>query len=63
MVEISDRDNLYVKTLRQFEKAVAGQGSPLASGLDGFASMQAALAALKSAKEKRTVSLMEADLA
>ena len=63
VVEISDRDNLYVKTLRQFEKAVAGQGSPLASGLDGFASMQAALAALKSAKEKRTVSLMEADLA
>ena len=58
-IEVSDRDNLYVKTIEQFERAVNGNGFPLASGEDGFASMQAALAALQSAREKRTISISE----
>jgi 1,5-anhydro-D-fructose reductase (1,5-anhydro-D-mannitol-forming) len=58
-IEVSDRENLYVKTIRQFEQAVTGNGAPLASGDDGFASMQAALAVLQSAREKRTISITE----
>jgi len=59
-IEVSDRDNLYVKTIKQFERACRGEGTPLATGSDGFASMQVALAVLQSAAEKRTVSLLEA---
>jgi len=62
IVEVNDHENLYVKTVRQFEKAITGEGEPLASGQDGFASMQGALAALKSAKEKRTVAINEVEL-
>jgi len=59
VIEVSDRENLYVKTIKQFQNAVAGKGEPLATGDDGFASMQGAIAALKSAKEKRTVQISE----
>jgi 1,5-anhydro-D-fructose reductase (1,5-anhydro-D-mannitol-forming) len=58
-IEITDRENLYVKTIKQFQNAIAGKGEPLASGDDGFASMQGAIAALKSAREKRTVQISE----
>jgi len=56
-IEVSDRENLYVKTIRQFDAAVAGKGEPLSTGEDGFASMQAGLAVLESAKTKRTISV------
>jgi 1,5-anhydro-D-fructose reductase (1,5-anhydro-D-mannitol-forming) len=58
-IEVTDRENLYVKTIKQFQNAIAGKGEPLATGDDGFASMQGAIAALKSAKEKRTVQISE----
>lgn len=56
-IEISDRENLYIKTLRQFESASNGVGTPFSSGEDGFASLQGALAVLQSAQEKRTISI------
>jgi len=58
-IEVTDRENLYVKTIKQFQNAIAGKGEPLATGDDGFASMQGAIAALKSTKEKRTVQISE----
>ena len=60
-IEVHDRENLYVKTIKQFANAVRGEGEPLATGQDGFASLQGAIAALKSIKEKRTVSISEVD--
>lgn len=58
-VEISDRDNLYVKTIKAFQSSVLNGTSPLATATDGFASMQGALAALQSIREKRTVNIAE----
>jgi len=59
IIEVEDRDNLYVKTLLQFEKAIKGLGSPYATGDDGFAAMQGALAVLLSAKQRRVVQIDE----
>lgn len=60
VVEVADRENLYVKTLRQFENACNGKGSPFSTGEDGLASLQGALAVLQSAKESRTISITKA---
>lgn len=54
-IEVVDRENLYVKTIRQFELAVSGNAQPYSTGEDGLASMQAALAALQSSAEKRSI--------
>ncbi len=60
-IVVSDRENLYVKTLRQFESACDGVGTPFSSGEDGFASLQGALAVLQSAQEKRTIAISKVD--
>ncbi len=59
VIEVEDRENLYVKTLRRFEEACAGRGTPYSSGEDGRVAVASALAALRSAHERRTVTLAE----
>lgn len=46
-------ENLYLRGIRAFHKAVHGQGQVLASGEDGVRSLAIALAALRSAKSHR----------
>lgn len=48
--------DLYIETVRQFQKAIAGDGSPLATGLDGFLSLAAAEAVREAATGGKTVS-------
>ncbi|GAA0904018.1 Gfo/Idh/MocA family oxidoreductase [Streptomyces thermoalcalitolerans] len=43
-VDVGPRDDLYVTGLRAFADAVHGDGTPLATGTDGFASLAVALA-------------------
>ncbi|BCH14812.1 Gfo/Idh/MocA family protein [Mesorhizobium sp. L-2-11] len=45
-----DREDLYVRSLRQFHAAIGGQGQPSATGEDGVWSLTAAEAALQSAR-------------
>jgi 1,5-anhydro-D-fructose reductase (1,5-anhydro-D-mannitol-forming) len=59
VIEVEDRENLYVKTLRRFAEACAGRGRPYSSGNDGRVAVASALAALRSAEERRTVTLAE----
>ncbi len=56
---VRDRENLYVKTLRRFSEATQGQGSPYSSGEDGLVAVACAVAALRSADERRSVTLDE----
>jgi 1,5-anhydro-D-fructose reductase (1,5-anhydro-D-mannitol-forming) len=49
-VDVGERENLYVVTLREFAAAVRGEGRPPATGEDGAASLAVALAALESAR-------------
>src|SRR5829696_444072 len=46
-------ENLYVRSARAFHDAIAGEGSPAATGEDGIRSMALALAALESARTGR----------
>jgi 1,5-anhydro-D-fructose reductase (1,5-anhydro-D-mannitol-forming) len=46
-------ENLYVRSARAFHDAIAGEGSPAATGEDGIRSMALALAALESARAGR----------
>ena len=48
-----DRENLYVRALRRFHAAVAGDGQPSATGEDGVRSMALALAVLEAARTGR----------
>jgi 1,5-anhydro-D-fructose reductase (1,5-anhydro-D-mannitol-forming) len=50
-----EAENLYVRTIRAFAAAVAGQGQPLCSGEDGLRAMATGLAALESARSGRRV--------
>jgi 1,5-anhydro-D-fructose reductase (1,5-anhydro-D-mannitol-forming) len=59
-VEISGRWPLYENTVRRFMAAVRGEGTVLASGHDGVASLQVALATLESAREHRPVTVYPA---
>ncbi|UXY32245.1 Gfo/Idh/MocA family protein [Streptomyces sp. HUAS TT20] len=43
-VDVGPRDDLYITGLRAFADAVHGDGTPLATGTDGFASLAVALA-------------------
>ncbi|RWK53112.1 Gfo/Idh/MocA family oxidoreductase [Mesorhizobium sp.] len=45
-----DREDLYVRSLRQFHAAIGGQGQPSATGEDGVWSLTSAEAALQSAR-------------
>jgi 1,5-anhydro-D-fructose reductase (1,5-anhydro-D-mannitol-forming) len=56
-VVIAERTPLYVKAARRFNLAVRGEGEPLATGRDGIASLEVALAALESANTGRAVEL------
>jgi 1,5-anhydro-D-fructose reductase (1,5-anhydro-D-mannitol-forming) len=60
-IPVDDRENLYVKTIRRFEGACHGDGEPICAGADGVASVKGVLAALKSARESRTVLMSEFD--
>jgi 1,5-anhydro-D-fructose reductase (1,5-anhydro-D-mannitol-forming) len=48
-----DHENLYVRSVTAFQKAVRGEGAPAATGEDGIRSMALALAALDSARTGR----------
>ena len=50
-------ENLYGRTIRTFELAIAGEGKPLSTGEDGAASLAIALAALESARIERAVAV------
>ncbi len=48
--------DLYVETVRHFQQAIAGNGSPLAAGLDGFLSLAAAETVRDAALGGKTIS-------
>lgn len=52
-----DREDLYVRSLRQFHAAIGGEGQPSATGKDGVWSLTSAEAALQSAKSGRSVAI------
>ncbi|RWQ56885.1 Gfo/Idh/MocA family oxidoreductase [Mesorhizobium sp.] len=52
-----DREDLYVRCLRQFHAAIRGEGQPSATGEDGVWSLTSAEAALQSAKSGRSVAI------
>jgi 1,5-anhydro-D-fructose reductase (1,5-anhydro-D-mannitol-forming) len=58
-LEVSDREDLYVKAIRQFGRAVEFGESPYATGDDGYRSLQGALAVLESVQSKKVITLGE----
>lgn len=50
-------ENLYERAVREFAKAVAGQGAPAASGEDGVRSLAVALAVAEAARTGRHVAI------
>lgn len=60
-IAIGERNPLYVEAVSRFNRAVRGQGEPLATGTDGIASLTVALAALESAVTGRTITLCSKD--
>jgi 1,5-anhydro-D-fructose reductase (1,5-anhydro-D-mannitol-forming) len=54
-----EHENLYVRSLRRFHAAISGEGRPAATGDDGVRSLALALAAQKSARDGRRVTLDE----
>ncbi len=48
-----DHENLYVRSVRLFQDAVAGRGAPAATGEDGVRSLAVALATLEAARSGR----------
>lgn len=52
-----DREDLYVRSLRQFHAAIRGGGQPSATGEDGVWSLTSAEAALQSAKSGKSVAI------
>ena len=52
-----EHENLYVRALRAFNAAVAGEGQPSASGEDGVKSLGVALAVQEAARTGRTVAV------
>jgi 1,5-anhydro-D-fructose reductase (1,5-anhydro-D-mannitol-forming) len=45
-----DHENLYARSIRLFQDAVAGRGAPSATGEDGVKSLSAAVSALAAAR-------------
>jgi 1,5-anhydro-D-fructose reductase (1,5-anhydro-D-mannitol-forming) len=60
-VPLDQSEGLYERTVRLFNAAVRGRGTPTASGEDGLRSLMVASAALRAAREERAVRI--ADLA
>jgi 1,5-anhydro-D-fructose reductase (1,5-anhydro-D-mannitol-forming) len=56
-VTVSDREDLYIKAIRQFIRAVENGDLPYADGEDGYRSVQGALAVLESVGSKKVVKL------
>ncbi|SJM32820.1 Gfo/Idh/MocA family protein [Mesorhizobium delmotii] len=52
-----DREDLYVRSLRQLHAAIRGEGQPSATGEDGVWSLAAAEAALQSAKSGKSAAI------
>lgn len=52
-----DREDLYVRSVRQFHVAILGKGQPAATGEDGIWSLTAAEAALQSASSGKAVKI------
>ncbi len=57
IIEPDDRENLYIYSLREFEAAASGKGSPAANGRDGIASLAGAVAVLESVKQGKTINV------
>lgn len=57
LVDVGDRENLYVRGLRAFADAVAGHGAPPCTGEDGVRSLAVALAVGESLLTGRRISL------
>jgi 1,5-anhydro-D-fructose reductase (1,5-anhydro-D-mannitol-forming) len=57
LVDVGERENLYVRGLRAFADAVAGQGEPPCTGEDGVRSLAVALAVAESLVTGRRVSI------
>ena len=57
LVDVGERENLYVRGLRAFAEAVAGHGDPPCTGEDGVRSLAVALAVAESLVTGRRVSL------
>jgi 1,5-anhydro-D-fructose reductase (1,5-anhydro-D-mannitol-forming) len=52
-----DREDLYVRSLRQFHAPIGGEGQPSATGEDGVWSLTSAEAALQSARSGKSVAI------
>jgi 1,5-anhydro-D-fructose reductase (1,5-anhydro-D-mannitol-forming) len=52
-----DHENLYTRSVRLFQEAVAGRGSPAASGEDGIKSLSVALATREAARTGRETAI------
>ena len=59
LIDIPERPNLYEVTLRAFDRACRGDGQPSCTGEDGVASLSVALAAIRSAEQRRPVAVSE----
>jgi 1,5-anhydro-D-fructose reductase (1,5-anhydro-D-mannitol-forming) len=57
LVDVGYRENLYVRSVREFINAVNGTGQPTATGEDGVRSLAIALAVRESAKTRRHVTV------
>jgi 1,5-anhydro-D-fructose reductase (1,5-anhydro-D-mannitol-forming) len=58
-IEIAERNPIYVEAVRRFDAAVRGEGTPLASGDDGIATLAVATATIESARSGRAVAVRE----
>lgn len=54
-VEIPDREDLYVRTVRLFHEAIERRGGPAVSGTDGLNALRVALATREAARSGRNV--------
>ena len=54
LVDVGERENLYVRGLRAFAEAVAGHGEPPCTGEDGVRSLAVALAVEESLTDRKT---------
>ncbi len=50
-------ENLYARSVRLFQDAVAGRGAPAATGEDGVRSLAVALATLEAARSARETAI------
>jgi 1,5-anhydro-D-fructose reductase (1,5-anhydro-D-mannitol-forming) len=57
LVDVGERENLYVRGLRAFADAVAGRGDPPCTGEDGVRSLAVALAVMESLTTGRRIRL------